>query len=74
MSALAGRRVLVTGASGAFGQAVSTELRERGAEVAGLDLAGDEDADVIACDLTSPTTRAAVSSRRWSASAALTCW
>ncbi len=53
MSALAGRRVLVTGASGAFGQAVSTELRNRGAMVAGLDLVGDPGSDVIACDLTS---------------------
>ena len=53
MSALAGRRVLVTGASGAFGQAVSTELRHRGALVAGLDLVGDPDSDVLACDLTS---------------------
>ena len=53
MSALAGSRVLVTGASGAFGQAVSTELRHRGALVAGLDIVGDPDSDVIACDLTS---------------------
>jgi NAD(P)-dependent dehydrogenase (short-subunit alcohol dehydrogenase family) len=44
-------RVLVTGASGAFGTAVSEELRRRGATVVGLDLeAADE---VIACDITS---------------------
>ena len=46
------KRVLITGASGAFGTAVSEELRRRGATVVGLDLeAGD---DVIACDITSP--------------------
>ena len=66
--------MLVTGASGAFGQAVSTELRGRGAQVAGLDLAGDEDADVIACDLTSADDARTASSRRSSAWAAWTCW
>ena len=34
---LAGKRVLVTGAAGAFGSSVSLELRRLGAEVAGLD-------------------------------------
>lgn len=49
----AGKRVLVTGASGTFGQAVSTELQRLGASVVGLDLvAADEPVEVIACDLT----------------------
>ena len=47
---LTGQRVLVTGASGAFGQAILQALRERGAQVRGLDLqAGPE---VWACDIT----------------------
>jgi NAD(P)-dependent dehydrogenase (short-subunit alcohol dehydrogenase family) len=45
------RRVLVTGASGAFGTALREELHGRGWEVAGLDLRADED-EVIACDVT----------------------
>ena len=48
------RRALVTGASGAFGTALRAALRDRGWQVAGLDLrpeAGDE--DVLACDITS---------------------
>lgn len=48
--ALVGRRVIVTGASGAFGSAVSAELRRRGALVAGLDLTPRD--GVIACDVT----------------------
>ncbi len=48
------RRALVTGASGAFGTALRTALRERGWQVAGLDLRPDPaDPDVIACDVTS---------------------
>jgi NAD(P)-dependent dehydrogenase (short-subunit alcohol dehydrogenase family) len=47
------RRALVTGAGGAFGSALRTRLRERGWQVAGLDLAPvDDDPDVIACDIT----------------------
>jgi len=51
-SALEHRRVLITGASGAFGSAVSDALRARGAEVAGLDLRPDDERGVIACDVT----------------------
>lgn len=47
---LAGKRIIVTGASGAFGTAVSAELRRRGASVVGLDLAAGD--GVIACDVT----------------------
>jgi NAD(P)-dependent dehydrogenase (short-subunit alcohol dehydrogenase family) len=50
-------RVLITGASGAFGSAASEALRARGASVIGLDLeAGDE---VIECDITSAEAAAA---------------
>ena len=51
VSALAGRRVLITGASGAFGRAVADELRARGAHVAGLDLEPDDERGVIAGDV-----------------------
>ena len=48
------RRALVTGASGAFGTALRAALRERGWQVAGLDLRPDPaDEDVLACDITS---------------------
>jgi NAD(P)-dependent dehydrogenase (short-subunit alcohol dehydrogenase family) len=46
------RRALVTGASGAFGTALSRELRGRGWEVAGLDLDPRGDEAIIACDVT----------------------
>lgn len=49
---LAGRRVLITGAAGAFGAATAEQLRGHGAKVVGLDLLEGE--DVIACDLTQP--------------------
>lgn len=49
---LAGSRVLVTGATGAFGAAVMTALRTRGAETCGLDLQSTE--HVIGCDITDP--------------------
>ena len=44
-------RVLITGASGAFGSATAAALRARGATVVGLDLVASE--DVLACDITS---------------------
>jgi NAD(P)-dependent dehydrogenase (short-subunit alcohol dehydrogenase family) len=49
-----GLRVLVTGASGTFGRAISSALIERGAVVMGLDLAPQPDdiVEVIACDIT----------------------
>ena len=43
-------RALVTGASGAFGTAVRSELRDRGWNVIGLDLRPGE--DVLECDVT----------------------
>jgi NAD(P)-dependent dehydrogenase (short-subunit alcohol dehydrogenase family) len=47
------RRALVTGASGAFGSAVRSALRQRGWSVAGLDLAPDpDDPEVLECDVT----------------------
>ena len=49
-SAGPGSRVLVTGASGGFGAPTVTRLREQGAQVVGLDVAGGE--QVIACDIT----------------------
>ena len=52
MSPTGAPRVLVTGAAGAFGTAVSAALRERGAEVAGIDLHGDEAARIVASDIT----------------------
>ncbi|GAA0899091.1 SDR family NAD(P)-dependent oxidoreductase [Pseudonocardia zijingensis] len=45
-------RVLVTGASGGFGAPTVARLRERGARVVGLDVAGDAGDDVLACDIT----------------------
>ncbi|MEZ5116307.1 MAG: SDR family NAD(P)-dependent oxidoreductase [Candidatus Nanopelagicales bacterium] len=51
---LTGRRAIVTGASGTFGQAITAALRSRGARVVGLDLVPSEDPDapVLACDVT----------------------
>jgi NAD(P)-dependent dehydrogenase (short-subunit alcohol dehydrogenase family) len=49
-----GARVLVTGASGTFGRAISAKLSGMGAAVVGLDLAAgaDDPVEVLACDLT----------------------
>lgn len=52
MAARAPRTVLVTGASGAFGAALSSALRERGATVVGLDQVAAP--GVLACDVTDP--------------------
>ena len=46
------RTAVVTGAGGAIGTALCTELRSRGWDVAGLDLAADEGAGIFACDVT----------------------
>jgi NAD(P)-dependent dehydrogenase (short-subunit alcohol dehydrogenase family) len=50
----AGKRVLVTGASGTFGRAIAEALTARGAHVVGLDLRPREDdpVHVIAADIT----------------------
>ncbi|MFC4056764.1 SDR family NAD(P)-dependent oxidoreductase [Planomonospora corallina] len=49
-----GLRVLVTGASGTFGRAISARLAGLGAHVVGLDVAPrpDDPVEVLACDLT----------------------
>ncbi|MBN3932314.1 SDR family NAD(P)-dependent oxidoreductase [Streptomyces verrucosisporus] len=49
-----GLRVLVTGASGTFGRALSARLTELGAHVVGLDLAPgpDDPVEVLTCDIT----------------------
>ncbi|TWD82327.1 short-subunit dehydrogenase [Kribbella amoyensis] len=49
---LTGKRVLITGAAGAFGTATAEALRLRGATVVGIDLQKSD--DVIECDLTRP--------------------
>ena len=47
-------RVIVTGASGAFGRGITAALTERGASVVGLDLKADPEAavPVLECDVT----------------------
>ncbi|MET7367061.1 SDR family NAD(P)-dependent oxidoreductase [Streptomyces sp. NPDC005566] len=53
---LTGRRVIVTGAAGTFGRAISERFTELGARVVGLDLVADGTGPtpVVACDLTDP--------------------
>ncbi|MEV4750748.1 SDR family NAD(P)-dependent oxidoreductase [Streptosporangium amethystogenes subsp. fukuiense] len=57
--ALAGRRILVTGAAGTFGRAMSARFTAQGARVVGLDIArptarpDGSDIPIIACDITS---------------------
>lgn len=56
--ALAGRRILVTGAAGTFGRAMSARFTAQGAQVVGLDIVdtarpGDSGIPIIACDITS---------------------
>ncbi|MGH3343091.1 MAG: SDR family NAD(P)-dependent oxidoreductase [Carbonactinosporaceae bacterium] len=45
-----GRRVIITGASGALGEATAADLRKRGATVVGLDTVAGR--HVLACDVT----------------------
>lgn len=60
MKRAAGTRVLVTGASGTFGRAISERLGGLGAQVVGLDLAPPEgDASVLRCDITDDADAAA---------------
>ncbi|MHB1251953.1 MAG: SDR family NAD(P)-dependent oxidoreductase [Acidimicrobiales bacterium] len=47
-----GTRVVITGASGTFGRAITAALRARGAIVVGLDLVASEEPLVLACDVT----------------------
>ncbi len=51
---LAGRRVLLTGAAGTFGRAITARLTEAGARVVGLDLQPQDDPrlPVLSCDVT----------------------
>ncbi|WBB76551.1 SDR family NAD(P)-dependent oxidoreductase [Micromonospora sp. WMMD1128] len=60
MSALAGRRALVTGARGTFGRRLGDALTAAGAHVVGLDLHADTDATppVLGVDLTDPAATA----------------
>ncbi|MER6173235.1 SDR family NAD(P)-dependent oxidoreductase [Streptosporangium sp. NPDC001681] len=56
--ALAGRRILVTGAAGTFGRAMSARFTAQGARVVGLDVVptahpDGPDIPIIACDITS---------------------
>lgn len=46
------KRAIVTGVSGGIGSATAAALRAGGASVIGLDRAGTDDPDVIACDVT----------------------
>lgn len=48
-----GLRVIITGASGTFGRAVTARLQAQGAVVVGLDLNADAGANILACDITS---------------------
>jgi NAD(P)-dependent dehydrogenase (short-subunit alcohol dehydrogenase family) len=43
------KRVIITGAASGIGEATATALRERGAQVVGLDLKGED--DLVACDV-----------------------
>ena len=49
---ISGKRVVITGALGGFGRAITDELKRRGARVVGIDLHEDPERDVIACDIT----------------------
>lgn len=57
----AGRRVLITGASGTLGRELGRRLVAEGAVVVGLDIAptGDEPFEVVACDITDDASAAA---------------
>jgi len=47
-----GTRVIITGASGTFGRAITAALQERGAVVIGLDLIPADNPVILACDVT----------------------
>ncbi len=48
------KRVIITGAASGIGAAAADKMREQGARVVGLDLNGDPDRDILACDVTDP--------------------
>jgi NAD(P)-dependent dehydrogenase (short-subunit alcohol dehydrogenase family) len=48
------RRVLITGAASGIGAAAVDKMREQGARVVGVDLEGDPERDIVACDVTDP--------------------
>lgn len=52
MAGLAGRRILLTGASGGIGSATAEALRRRGAQVVGIDLEPGE--EIVSIDLRDP--------------------
>lgn len=58
---LTGKRALVTGAAGTFGQAIGAALRAHGVRVVGLDLVSsdDPDAPIVGCDVTDDSSVAA---------------
>ena len=47
-----GTRVIITGASGTFGRAITAALQQRGAVVVGLDLVAADDPVILTCDVT----------------------
>lgn len=47
-----GLRVVITGASGTFGRAITARLQAHGAAVVGLDMNADRDAGILGCDIT----------------------
>jgi NAD(P)-dependent dehydrogenase (short-subunit alcohol dehydrogenase family) len=48
------KRVLITGAASGIGATAAQEMRRRGARVVGIDLRGDPERDILACDITDP--------------------
>ena len=48
------RRVLITGAASGIGAAAAEQMRRQGARVVGIDLNGDDDRDIVACDVSDP--------------------
>ena len=47
-----GLRILITGASGTFGRAITERFQRAGAVVVGLDRVADPDSGILACDIT----------------------
>ena len=55
LSKLAGRRILVTGAAGTFGRAMSARFTAQGAHVVGLDIARPDDSVIFTRNTTDAT-------------------